>query len=73
MEINVAQMAIFLGSAVILGGLATFGAYRTAKALIAMKKSGELNEVKKEIDEASIKYNDFIDEANTSQNTKPTK
>ena len=71
MEINVAQLAIFLGSAVILGGLATFGAYHTAKALIAMKKSGELAKIKTEFHAKTVeKPTTTVDTTNPANVTK---
>jgi hypothetical protein len=54
MIINGGELAILLGSAVVLTGTAVWGARRAVKGLIAMKKSGEYDAIAKEFKEKSV-------------------
>ena len=65
MIINGGEMAIFLGSAVVLTGTAVWGARRAMKGLIAMKKSGEYDAIAKEFKEKSTVLQSMDDSLQT--------
>lgn len=54
MEINYEQLAILIGTTLVCGGFAIWGAIHATKALIAMKKAGKYGEIAKEFKSKSF-------------------